>query len=172
MSTAKNYSRLFATLLLAAGLGLIAWTGLGYIDRYFPQLLGKHAVEEGVVVNAQTSASRPMTYNVNKIVSAHLFGKADQKVVAKTVTAAPQTKLKLKLIGVMASEDQNMSRAMIQVNSKGMKTYSIGDSIDGTDAQLHMVENEKVILDRKGNLESLAMGLPRTKIDRSKSGAS
>ena len=91
-------------------------------------------------------------------------------MVAQKTTTVPQTKLKL--IGVMASEDRNLARAMIEVIFKGMKTYAIGDSIDGTDALLHLVENEKVILDRKGNLESLAMVLPKTKISRSKPGTS
>lgn len=171
MSTPANYNRLMALLLLASGIGLIIWSALGFVDSHYPHLLGKHG-NGGVVIESAANKPRATDYNVSKIVAAHLFGKADQQKVVQRTTNAPQTKLKLKLIGVMASEDENYARAMIQVNAKGTKTYAIGQSIDGTDAQLHKVENEKVILDRKGNLESLAMGLQKTKINRSKPGTS
>lgn len=172
MSTSRNYNRLIALLLLVSGLGLTVWAGWGFVDRHYPNLLGRHASSEGTVVKPVSRATRSTDYNVNKIVAAHLFGKADEVAVVQKTIVAPETKLKLKLIGVMASEDQDLARAMIEVSSKGTKTYAIGDSIDGTDAQLHLVESEKVILDRKGNLESLAMGLERAELNRSKPGAS
>lgn len=172
MNASANYNRLMALLLLATGIGLIIWSVWGFVDDHYPQILGKQSGSKGIVVKSASNKPRATDYNVNKIVAAHLFGKADQQKAVQKTANAPQTKLKLKLIGVMASVDENYARAMIQVNSKGMKTYAIGQSIDGTDAQLHKVENEKVILDRKGNLESLAMGLQKTRINRSKPGTS
>ena len=169
MNSAANYNRLLASLLLVAGVGLFAWSTWGFVNRYYPQLFGR-ADEEVTVVKSEKN-SKSTNYKVSEIVAAHLFGKAKKEVVQKTENA-PQTKLKLKLIGVMSSADKHYARAMIQVNSKGMKTYAIGESIEGTDAQLHKVENEKVILDRKGNLESLAMVRQKTKISRSKPGTS
>ena len=170
MNSAANYNRLLASLLLVAGVGLFAWSTWGFVNRYYPQLFGR-ADEEVTVVKSEKN-SKSTNYKVSEIVAAHLFGKAKQKKVVQKTENAPQTKLKLKLIGVMSSADKHYARAMIQVNSKGMKTYAIGESIEGTDAQLHKVENEKVILDRKGNLESLAMVRQKTKISRSKPGTS
>lgn len=171
MTASADYNKLAAMLLLAAGIGLIVWSTWGFVDRYYPHLLGQSADRHTEIVASAQNQLKPSGYNVNEIVSAHLFGKADQPVAKKTDNA-PQTKLKLKLLGVLASKDEHYARAMIEVSSKGLKTYAIGESIEGTDAQLHKVENEKVILDRQGNLESLAMVREKTTINRNKPGTS
>jgi len=151
--------------------GLFVWSAWGFVDRHYPHLLGFSGDEDPVKIESARSKSNSTDYNINKLVAAHLFGKAEKVVVKKTENA-PETKLKLKLLGVMSSEDEHYARALIQVSSKGMKSYAIGELIEGTDAQLHKVEIEKVILDRKGNLESLAMIRQKTKVSWSKPGTS
>ena len=168
MSSSANYNGGVTLLLLASGLGLILWSGWGFVDRHFPGLLGRLQVTDLVAADSTDQRAKPAVYNVDRIVAAHLFGIADQKKVANRTDDAPQTKLKLQLIGVLGTGNEDYARAMIQVESKGMKTYAIGDSIDGTDAQLHKVESEKVILDREGNFESLVMVREKTKISRGK----
>jgi general secretion pathway protein C len=168
MSTTTDYSKLIALLLIASGLGLIVWSGWSVLERHYPQLLGGSGGGSSVQVKTTLGREKLAQYSVNEIVAAHLFGKADAENLPQKTQIAPETKLKLKLLGVVATDDEHYARAMIEVSSKGMKTYSIGQSIEGTDALLHKVESDKVILDRKGNLESLAMVREKTDLGRSK----
>lgn len=151
-------NKILALVMVVAGLGLIGSVGWWAVERHYPELLGKPAnSDEGTLVKATASENAPVpAYEVDTIVQAHLFGQPAQ--AAKPVPAeAPETKLKLNLIGVLASNNATFARALIRVNAKKEKTYAIGQQIDGTDALVHKIESERVILDRKGNYESLAM---------------
>lgn len=150
--------------MMLTGLGLIAWVAWASVERYYPSLLGRSG-EQAANVQVSQATQRPNAgYKIHTIVAAHLFGAAAQKVV-EAPTQAPETKLRLNLFGVLATSDADLARALIQVESKRMKAYSIGDAIDGTDAQLHKVETQRVILDRKGKFESLAMVRKKTKLN-------
>lgn len=151
-------NKILALVMMVTGFGLIGSVGWGVVERHYPQLLGKPAnKDKGVLVKATVpqDAQAPV-YRVNDIVNVHLFGDP-KKESAPEVVEAPETKLKLNLIGVLASNNERLARALIRVNAKKEKTYSIGQQIDSTDALIHKIESERVILDRKGNFESLAM---------------
>ena len=149
-----SYNNLFAIILTASGLGLIGWTVWGYTDRNYPELAGY--VAEPAVPATGGIPNNSASYNIQSIVSNHLFGSAKVKVAAN-IQQAPQTRLRLNLLGVLASSNIAYARALIRVESKTVKTYGVGESIEGTDAILHSVEGDKVILDRHGKYESLAM---------------
>ena len=100
------------------------------------------------------------SYNLQSILNARLFyvqTDTKQKVKAK------KTKLRLKLEGIIAANDDKFSRAIISANNKKSITYSVGDKIKGTNAKLNKVESIRVLLSRAGALESLE--LERKKID-------
>ena len=144
--------------MMVAGLGLVGSAGWSAVERHYPELLGKPAnSDEGTPVQATASGSAQVhEYQVKEIVQAHLFGQPAQ-AIEPVLAEAPETKLKLVLIGVLASDNTTLARALIRVNAKKEKTYAIGQQIDSTDALVHKIESERVILDRKGNYESLAM---------------
>lgn len=148
-----NYKDILAWPLLCAGIGLIVWAVWDFTYRY--GLPGFSVNSEPAVQISNDIRSKPPTYKVENILAAHLFGKRER--TKQAVEQAPKTKLKLSLLGVLATDNDSYARALIQVQSKKMRTYSVGDIIEGTDAALHKVESQRVILDRQGKLESLVM---------------
>jgi len=74
--------------------------------------------------------------------------------VTKTVTSAPKTNLNLQLAGVVASSDPSRSLAII-ANRGNQETYVIDDSVSGTQARVHQIFADRVILDNSGRFETL-----------------
>ena len=102
--------------------------------------------------------------NLANVSAYHLFGDAKKAapVVQQKVIDAPETRLRLDLKGVFASSDASEALAII-ASSKGKdKTYHIGDKITGG-ALLHAIYEDRVILKRNGQLETLR--LPKSKVD-------
>ena len=148
-----NYKEILAWPLLLCGVGMIVWAVWDFADRH--GLPGFSVDGEPVLQISNEIQSKQLTYKVENIVAAHLFGEPEK--TKQDVDQAPKTKLKLSLLGVLATDNDSYARALIQVQSKKMRTYSVGDVIEGTDAALHKVESQRVILDRKGKFESLVM---------------
>ncbi|MFK5913555.1 MAG: type II secretion system protein GspC [Woeseiaceae bacterium] len=93
----------------------------------------------------------------------HLFGNAAQAPVIPTkVIDAPETRLRLTLKGIFASTNALEALAIISSNKRVEKTFHIGDKVSGG-AVLHAVYNDRVILKRNGQLETLR--LPKSKVD-------
>jgi len=101
-----------------------------------------------------------ITYDLAKISQSPFF-KTYKKPEPKKVVAQ-KTRLKLTLEGTIADVQSELSRAVIMSNNKS-ESYKIGDKILGTNAELHAVEEARVIIERAGVLESL--DLVRKKID-------
>lgn len=99
------------------------------------------------------------TIDLNKISSAHLFGieqKTQREAPAVINTNAPETKLDLKLVGLVFSPSPEDSLAIIA--SKGSQdTYGIGETIDKTRAKLKAVLSDKVVIDNSGRDETLSL---------------
>ncbi|WP_096085588.1 type II secretion system protein GspC [Agaribacterium haliotis] len=94
-----------------------------------------------------------------------LFGKAEALAPAAQAVpavAAPdigedfaKTKLNLKLVGVFASSNAQLSSAIIAQGAK-QKIYQLGDKLPaGNNVKLAKVMNDRVILDNNGNYEAL-----------------
>jgi type II secretion system protein C len=96
----------------------------------------------------------PKGFDVEPIVSAHLFGQV-QPENQDPATASPSTAA-LKLTGTLATGDPRHGIAIIGDQAKS-HVYSIGESLDG--ASLWEVYQDHVILERNGAYESLS--LPR-----------
>lgn len=92
------------------------------------------------------------------IVNAHLFGAAAAPVGSAN---APPTTMPLVLTGVIADKDPAKGEAIIGQNAAGAKLYSVNAMIPGG-VRLHAVYRDRVLLDRNGALETLA--LPRTSL--------
>lgn len=95
--------------------------------------------------------------DINGLVKRNLFGKAEVAVVKaepKKVTNAPETKLKIKLAGVILASIPENSRALIEVTKGKQKVFSINDEItNGT--ELKEIHPEHVVLERNGRFETL-----------------
>jgi type II secretory pathway component PulC/tetratricopeptide (TPR) repeat protein len=96
----------------------------------------------------------PISFDVQPIVEAHLFGqfRPNQDPAAATPASAA-----LKLTGTLATDDPRRGIAIIGETGKKSQVYAIGESLDG--ASLWQVYRDHVILERDGGFESLF--LPR-----------
>jgi general secretion pathway protein C len=93
--------------------------------------------------------------DVQTIVNAHLFG-VPQTETPQDSTNAPQTQMNLVLSAVFAADDPAKGLAIIGDSAQSAKVYSVGAAVrPGT--KLHAVYADRVILDRNGQLEALAL---------------
>lgn len=112
---------------------------------------------------AATAFSGPASgqADVQSIAAVHLFGEASEE---PDITVAPQDNLEdldeyrgsLTLMGSIASRDQSESVAIISDTQDEQNAYMIGDTVvPGT--TLHAIYADRVVLDRGGALEFLAL---------------
>jgi general secretion pathway protein C len=134
-----------ATWVLGAALGVQA--GLIFLDLWGG---GRHPVA------TPPRAVRSHQLDLAAITNAHLFGAPP---VAKQDGAnAPQTNIPLVLTGTIAGNDPQNGLAILGQTAQTTKVYAVGDNVPGG-AKLHSVYSDRVVVDRNGQLESLA--LPR-----------
>jgi len=103
-----------------------------------------------------TQHVRAHTLDVPAITAAHLFGAAP--LPKQDAANAPQTSIPLVLTGTIAGNDPQNGLAILGQTAQTGKVYAVGDNVPGG-AKLHSVYSDRVVLDRNGQLESLA--LPR-----------
>lgn len=148
--------------LFALALILFAWS----VHYGSQQLLAGWRTSEPVSEpgTAAHDVNTPGDYDLSRIIEAHLFGQ-EQKQAQVATTHAPETKLQINLLGLIASADEAFARAIIGVGGAKVRPYGIGQTIEGTDATIHSVERQRVLLQRGEALESL--GLKRKSIGES-----
>jgi general secretion pathway protein C len=118
-------------------------------------LLDRPAQSAPVIAPAPQAAADPRKGpDIDVIVNAHLFGV--QQAEPTQVADAPQTQMNLLLTAVFATNDPSKGLAIIGESPTTANVYSVGDAVrPGT--VLHSVFPDKVILDRGGQLETLAL---------------
>lgn len=93
--------------------------------------------------------------DVQAIVNAHLFG-VPQAQNPQDSAAAPETQMNLMLSAVFAADDPAKGLAIIGESAQSAKVYTVGAAVrSGT--KLHAVYPDRVILERNGQLEALAL---------------
>lgn len=139
-------------LVLAQSLGMLTWD---LLPR--PELNEKNIIDARSSSNA-TDRDRNYKSQVNQISQWHLFGEAQKKapIAVTKVTEAPDTRLNLKLRGVLASSDPEAARAII-ADGKGVEdSYAVGKNLPGN-AVLREIYGDRVILEYRGRLETLRL---------------
>lgn len=105
--------------------------------------------------------------DAGQIASWHLFGEARQEPMQKArPVEAPETRLKLTLHGVFASDESREGRAIVSDPRGNAESYGVGDPLPGG-AKLSEIYPDRIILERSGRFETLR--LPR---DRDTGGVS
>jgi general secretion pathway protein C len=110
--------------------------------------------DTGPIAASATTSPRPKGVDVQAIVNAKLFGTAQTE--AAVAGPAPETQLNLVLYAVFATDDPEKGLAIIGESAQQTKVYSVGDTIRSS-TRLHAVYPDRVILDRGGGLETLAL---------------
>jgi len=94
------------------------------------------------------------------LIDSRLFGETAEQpqVVATPVVDAPATTLNLTLRGILSKEGDPNGSVIIESTRGEMKTYFVGQTVEGADgATLHSVYADRVLLNRAGRLETLAL---------------
>ncbi len=95
--------------------------------------------------------------DVPRIVAAHLFGLGESDPGAQDPDTAPPSTANLVLSGTIAAKDPHQGIAIIGDDGLA-KVYGVGESVGA--ASLRLVYLDRVILDRNGQWETLAMRRP------------
>ena len=105
-----------------------------------------------------SSSSGQNGVNIAKIQQLNLFGNAAAKPAEPVaeVTDAPETRLNLTLTGVVASSEQEAGTAIIE-NRGSQAVYGLGEKIEGTNATLQKVYNDRVIIKNGVRNETLML---------------
>ncbi|MDD3762838.1 MAG: type II secretion system protein GspC [Nevskiales bacterium] len=109
------------------------------------------------VSKSATPTSRT-TLDVSSVIGRQLFGTAAAPELTEThAEEAPDTRLSLKLMGVLAgTDDAPTSRALIAASNGEEKPYAVGDEVI-SGVSLKAVYPDRVILERQGNFETLRL---------------
>jgi general secretion pathway protein C len=112
------------------------------------------------VAPAQHKRSR---IDERQIASWHLFGVAGEEKPVKAAPAAiaPETRLKLTLRGLFASDDSAGGHAIIGDPKGKEESYAVGDPVPGG-AKISEIYPDRVILERNGRYETLRLPKDRT----------
>lgn len=104
------------------------------------------------------TASAPKGPDAQLIASAHLFGdyQAPADASLDRMDKAPDTRLNLTLLGILAADQDKGSRALIADGGGDEKPYSVGDKVPGG-VNLQAIFPDRVILARNGQLETLRL---------------
>jgi general secretion pathway protein C len=143
------------TWILAVAIGIQA----ALIVRDLLPQSAPAAVAAGPTTPSMPSARAPQSVDVQSIINAHMFGVAAPESPTDTDPSdAPETRMSLVLAGTIASSDPKGGLGIIGETAATAKVYKVGDSIVGG-ARLNAVYDDRVILERAGQLEALL--LPR-----------
>lgn len=98
---------------------------------------------------------------IDTILKAELFGvalapEAEETASGGAIGDAPDTRLNLDLLGILASDDGPYSRALIGKPGGEEEPYSVGDDIS-SGVSLRAIYPDRVILARGGSLETLRL---------------
>lgn len=142
---------LLLIVLLAKALASLTWTLLPAPDENMAGF-----VQPGPApAQARPASTRVSALSIERL---HLFGeagKAAPKAAAKVVDA-PDTRLNLKLHGVLASDNLAIARAII-ADGKGLEdAYAVDDKLPGN-AVLKEIHADRIILEYRGRLETLRL---------------
>jgi general secretion pathway protein C len=142
------------SLLLSEGPRIATWAlalGLGVQGALIVTDLATGGAKPAAV---RAAAVRSHPVDLAAITNAHLFGFAP---AAKQDGAnAPATSMPLVLTGIIAGNDPQNGLAILGPNPQSAKVYAVGDTIAGG-PKLHSVYTDRVVIDRDGQLESLAL---------------
>src|SRR5579862_3293379 len=103
---------------------------------------------------APRAAVRNHQLDLATVTNAHLFGSAP--LPQQDGANAPQTSMPLVLTGIIAGNDPQNGLAILGQSAQTAKVFAVGDNVPGG-AKLHSVYSDRVVIDRNGQLESLAL---------------
>jgi len=152
----------YAPLLVSLVLGVLITVELARASLILSGGSPSKTREPALVLNARAPKRRAI--DVHGIVAAHLFGVFADDPSTQDPANAPRTTANLLLAGTLATDDPKHGFAIISDGGRAT-VYKVGDSV--ADGALHSVYRDRVVLKRRGSLETLV--LPRLLLAKGKS---
>lgn len=142
----------------------LAWQLAALSWEMFPDTLQMQDIPMSVdTVSTPSQRQGISVSDEKKLAGWHLFGvagsntnKEAQAAIARKQADMPDTRLNLKLRGVLASDDPNGAYAIVAEPGGVEKSYGIGDTLPGG-ARVSEVFEDRIILDRGGRFETLRL---------------
>lgn len=153
--TYERYGRWLAPAATAFLVAAIGWMLARLVWALMPAPASAQWRPAPVPVSVSGTRSGP---NIEAIISAKLFGvyQAPANPSAAALNQAPDTRLSLTLMGILAGSSERDSRALIAQQNGDEQPYSIGDDIV-RGVTLQAIFPDRVILSRNGALETLRL---------------
>lgn len=143
-------------------IGAVAYNAAIFTYRLAGVSTTEGATASAVAVPGRSTASAAV--DVAPLVESHLFGRAElgsELAPVAEAVQAPETRLNLKLTGLVATGTAKTSVAIISSNNGPERSYRIGDSIgSAAGVILHAIESDYVVLMRNGKQETLRLPKP------------
>ncbi len=152
-----NAINVVLVVLLAHGLAQLTWA-LVPAPEPFPA-----PPPQASEAPARQTGSDPAETLARQLPQWHLFGRAEARQVAvPRQEEIPETKLKLTLRGLFASDDPDDSWAIVADPSGKENFYKVGSTLPGN-ATLKEIHPDRIVLERRGKYETLR--LPKESLD-------
>ena len=135
--------KIFLTVLIAAQLAALVWRLVAPEPLVLP-------------APAQSGGSAVASGGVQGTAQYHLFGEVGAEPLAPVTeqVSAPETRLRLQLLGITKGPRDDVSSAIIAPRGASGEFYRVGDVVQGS-TRLAAVYDDRVILNTNGKLETL-----------------
>lgn len=135
--------KIFLTVLIAAQLAALVWRLVAPEPLVLP-------------APAQSGGSAVASGGVQGTAQYHLFGEVSAEPLAPVTeqVSAPETRLRLQLLGITKGPRDDVSSAIIAPRGASGEFYRVGDVVQGS-TRLAAVYDDRVILNTNGKLETL-----------------
>ena len=149
----------YVTLLL---LVYLAYTLSGFVWQLIPITSDKGKVLP-IITSVAKSNSSTAGVDTSKLLALNVFGKVEKvKAVQPKVKMdqpAPKTRLNVTLTGLVADSADAVSPTSVAIieSKSAQNTYGIADKVDGTNAVVHQILIDRVILQVSGRFETLML---------------
>ena len=144
-----NMLLVIASLLVLAYVAYTVWLNIAQEDDNQSSLMSP-------TIHSLPPQNNP-SYQLPRILNAKLFGAPAKAKPVVVQAVVPKTQLSLQLHGMVGSDDPNLARALISIGGKLPRSFGVGEAITQTDATIHRIEKDQVLLDRGGQLERLTL---------------
>ena len=154
-------SKIMLMLTWLAALTLVAGVGWAGYQRYQDLLEVRADIEQAMQPATSSTQQQSAIIDTRRVQARFLFGRPQKQArPVPVVIDAPITRLRLTLIGVVAADEVEQSKAIVQIDNKQVAIFRIGDAIPKTNAEVYQIEPTRILLSRNGKLERLEIDRP------------
>ena len=154
-------SKLLLALTWLIALLLLAYAGWAGYQRYQQARELRADIQSSMQPATASAQEKSAITGTRQVQALYLFGRTQKQAIpAPVVIDAPITRLRLTLIGVVAADEAEQSKAIVQIDNKQVAIFRIGDAIPKTNAEVYQVEPTRILLSRNGKLERLEIDRP------------